>query len=71
MTNIQFEKSIDGVLGTQTRGGRMVGADESTELWRHVIMFPNERYRHLSLFDAPIVLPPKISVNIYFSLIDD
>ena len=28
-------KSIDGVLGTQTRGGRMVGADESTELWWH------------------------------------
>ena len=37
MTNIQFEqyklkKSIDGVLGTRTRGGRMEGADESTEL---------------------------------------
>ena len=28
-------KSIDGVLGTQTRGGRMVGADDSTELWQH------------------------------------
>ena len=28
-------KSIDGVLGTRTRGGRMVGADEFTELWRH------------------------------------
>ena len=26
---------IYGVLGTLTRGGRMVGADESTELWRH------------------------------------
>ena len=25
----------EGVLGTRTRGGRMVGADESTELWRH------------------------------------
>ena len=23
--------SVDGVLGTQTRGGRMVGTDESTE----------------------------------------
>ena len=34
MTNIAQidfnEKSIDGVLGTRTRGGRMVGA---TELW--------------------------------------
>ena len=29
------EKSFDGVLGTQTRGSMMVGADESTELWRH------------------------------------
>ena len=28
-------KSIDGVLGTRTRGGRMVGTDEFTELWRH------------------------------------
>ena len=29
------DKSIDGVLGSQTRGGIMEGADESTELWRH------------------------------------
>ena len=28
-------KSIDGVLGIQTWGGRMEGTDESTELWRH------------------------------------
>ena len=27
------DKSFDGVLGTRTRGSRMVGADESTELW--------------------------------------
>ena len=26
---------LDGVLGTQTQGGRMAGADESTELLRH------------------------------------
>ena len=30
----QIEKSIDGVLGIQTRGHRMVGTDEYTELWR-------------------------------------
>ena len=30
----QISKKI-GVLGTWTRGGRMEGADESTELWRH------------------------------------
>ena len=34
-------KSLDGVLGTQTQGGRMVGAEESAELWRHPI-FLNE-----------------------------
>ena len=28
------DKSVDGVLGIRTWGGRMVGADESTELWR-------------------------------------
>ena len=28
------EESIDGVLGTQTRSSKLVGADESTELWR-------------------------------------
>ena len=32
--SIQIEKSIDGVLGIRTRGRRMVGADETTELWR-------------------------------------
>ena len=37
-TNLTInDKSIDGMLGTQTRGGRMVGEDESTELWRHPI----------------------------------
>ena len=29
---IKIEKSVDGVLGTRTRGGMMEGADESTEL---------------------------------------
>ena len=34
-TNLTInDKSIDGMLGTRTRGGRMVGADKSTELWR-------------------------------------
>ena len=30
---IQIEKSIDGVLGTQTSGHMMVGTDDTTELW--------------------------------------
>ena len=36
--SIQIEKSIDGVLGIQTRGRRMVGADETTELWRPLFL---------------------------------
>ena len=35
---IYIEKSVDGELRTQTRVGRMEGADESTELWRHPIL---------------------------------
>ena len=30
--SIQIEKSKDGVLGIQTRGHRMIGADKTTEL---------------------------------------
>ena len=29
------DKSIDGMLGSQTRGSRMEGSDESNEIWRH------------------------------------
>ena len=31
---IQIEKSVDGVIGIQTRGRRMEGTDETTELLR-------------------------------------
>ena len=31
---IQIEKSLAGVLGTQTCGCRMAGADKTTKLWR-------------------------------------
>ena len=31
---IQIEKSLDGVLRIRTQGRRMVGADETTELWQ-------------------------------------
>ena len=34
-TNTINEKRVNGMLGTQTQGGRMVGADASTELLRH------------------------------------
>ena len=29
------DKSVNGVFGLWTQGGRMVGTNESTELWRH------------------------------------
>ena len=32
--SLQMSNSIDGVLGIRTQGGRMVGEDESIELWR-------------------------------------
>ena len=32
--NFKLKESVDGVLGIRTRGRRMVGADETTELWR-------------------------------------
>ena len=39
-TNLTINyKSVDGVLGTKTQGGRMAGSDESTEHWRHPINF--------------------------------
>ena len=39
VTNIAQIKdnSLNGVLGTRTQGDRMVGTDESTELWRHTL----------------------------------
>ena len=37
-TNLTInDKNEDGVLGTRIRGRRLVGADKSTELWRHPI----------------------------------
>ena len=37
---IQIEKSIDGVLGIRTWGRRMVGADETMELWQPPACMP-------------------------------
>ena len=36
-TNTKNDKSVDGMLGTRAWGGRTVGADESTELWRQEV----------------------------------
>ena len=37
-----IEKSVDGVLGIRTQGRRMVGADETTELWRTLDLSSNQ-----------------------------
>ena len=41
-----FKKSVDGVLGIRTRGRRLVGADETMELWRPTKLFSltNEKF---------------------------
>ena len=41
---LQIEKRVDGVHGIRTRGRRMVGADETMELWR-----PPEKYKNTYL----------------------
>ena len=48
--NFNNWKSIDGVLGIRTRGRRMVGADETTELWRPLrlnILMSRQTYHYL------------------------
>ena len=39
VSKIQIEKSVDGVLGIQTQGRRMVGTDETRKLWWPPIPF--------------------------------
>ena len=39
MANIAQIDYNDSVLWTRTQGGSIVGADESTELWRHPTTF--------------------------------
>ena len=48
---IQTEKSVDGVLGIQTRGPRMVGADITTELWRPPLTLILFQFYILSVFE--------------------
>ena len=49
--SLQIEKSIDDVLGIWTRGRRLVGADETMELWRPPLFNHKEEIR--SLFFSP------------------
>ena len=56
-TNLTInEKSVDGMLGSRTRGGSLEGADESTELRRH----PNI----ISLRTSIMQLAPYLNVGL-------
>ena len=45
------------MLGTQTRGSRMGGTDESTELWRHPIWnFLENKFSGYILFQHLVTL---------------
>ena len=58
-TNLTINgKSVDDVLGTRTLGGRMVGADKSTELWRH----PCSLFHHFKVIPmkGPLMGAPKV-----------
>ena len=52
MTQLQIYKSLDDMLGTQTRGGMMEGADESIELWRHLCTYVTS----ISIYYVPMNL---------------
>ena len=57
-TNLTInDKSVDGMLGSQTRGGRMEGADESTELW----VLPNQ-----SILTSDFQIPIKARSHWHF-----
>ena len=67
--SIQIQKRVDGVLGMQTLGRRMVGADETTELWRpqnrNLLTGPNtdgQLYRHfmIVIYDSRVILTRKL-----------
>ena len=46
---MQIEKCVDGVHGIRTRGRRMVGADETTEIWRPQFIFYSSNYFWIAL----------------------
>ena len=49
-TNLTInDKSVDGMLGSQTRGGRMEGTGESTELWLNLKYFNDVDYSSFNL----------------------
>ena len=64
MLIIQIEKSLDGVLGIQTRGHWMVDADETTELWWVPFI-----YICVYLFLSYLLLSLSLSLFLFLSLL--
>ena len=69
---IQIEKSIDGVLEIRTQGRRMVGPDETTELWRPPIpiiclqLVWIQTFVHTLLGTATIIIAIPTGIKIFF-----
>ena len=67
-TNLTInDKSVDGVLGSRTLGGRMEGADESTEVWRHRKGTSFFLHKKLLYFFTPYFLG-EVGINIALGL---
>ena len=55
-------KSIDGVLGIRTQGRRMVGADETTELWWPPYNLPF-MYEIKSHYQSSLATTPPVGIS--------
>ena len=63
-----IEKSIEGVLGIRTRGRRMVGTDETTELWRPpplTLLLPHSKHSDWMLEGRAPVLRDNMLCIVY------
>ena len=71
---LQIEKSLDGVLGIRTQGHRMVGTDETTELWRppkQTIFYLVERSVPISFYQrSPVRWSNKSILSFLFNIFD-
>ena len=56
----KLKNNYDDLLGIRTWGGRMVGADGSTELWRHP---------YSQMFDA--ALPSEIKTDLVYASVNN
>ena len=66
---IEIEKSVDGVLGIQTRGRRMVGIDETAELWRPLSLFYPYSYTYTQTLHPTILLTRTLHLHIFWGTI--